>query len=453
MNDPNTTLESLTAIVAEKAAALSDCLDTESIPKPTLEEAGHVGYQGESMALREARYDLARAAKSLQLLAQGPEDTALALFRSAFDASNMEVLLRFRFFGAVPLGATTIEDGGISTADLAAKVDLPRDVAERVVRFAVGNGLFAEPAPGVIVHSATSAALARSPALCAVGRLTTGPITDVTVRIADALELQQAGRNGVPKSLVTGQSQLGPEDPAFCLAFPPYKSPWELAQANAEFAGMLGDYMRHNESTSRMRLGHLIQARDWSALDAARVVDVGGSLGHASIAIASAMPGANFLVQDVTAATVEEGRALVQQQFPDLAPRIAHAQHDFFTPMPAEAAGADLYLLQWILHDWNDADAVRILRGLVPALTKPGARVLISEAVRPDPPARLANTLDDKVVMDQDMIMLASHASKERSVAEFTALFREADARFRHVATGGGVNGAVRSLLEYELRG
>ncbi|KAK7931654.1 hypothetical protein PG985_002366 [Apiospora marii] len=452
MADLSAALESFTAIVAEKAAAVSDYLDAESLPKPTLGEAGHVGYQGESTALRKARYDLARAAKSLQLLAQGPEDTALALFRSAFDASNIEVLLRFRFFDAVPLGATAQDERGISTADLAAKVDLPLGLTERIVRFAVGNGLFEEPAPGLIIHSATSAALARSPALRAVGRLTTGPITDVTVRIADALELQQAGRNGVTKSLLTGQSELGQEEPAFCLAFPPYKSPWELAQANPDFAGMMGDYMRHNESTSRMRLDHLVQARDWSSLGAARVVDVGGSLGHASIALASAMPSATFLVQDVTAATVEEGRALVQQQFPDLAPRIAHAQHDFFTPMPAEAAGADVYLLQWILHDWTDADAVRILRGLVPALSKPGARVLISEAVRPETPARLANTLDEKVVMDQDVIMLAAHASKERSVAGFTRLFEEADARFHHVATGGGANGALRSVLEYELR-
>ncbi|KAK7991959.1 S-adenosyl-L-methionine-dependent methyltransferase [Apiospora saccharicola] len=295
MTDPTATLESFAAIVVEKVAALSDHLGAQSIPNPTLKEAGHVGYQGESLALRQARYDLARAAKSLQLLAQGPEDTALSLFRSAFDASNMEVLLRFRFFDAVPLDATTKEDG-ISTADLAAKLDLPLDVTERIV-------------------------------------------------------------------------------------------------------------------------------------------DVGGSLGHASIALASAMPRATFLVQDATAATVEEGRAL----------------HDFFTPMPAEAVGAHVYLLQWILHDWTDADAVRILRGLVPALTKPGARVLISEAVRPAPPARLAHTLDERVVMEEDLIMLASHASKERSVDEFTSLFEEADARFRLVATGGGVDGAFRSVLEYEL--
>jgi 6-hydroxytryprostatin B O-methyltransferase len=447
MSGSNATFESLTATVVEKAAVLSHHLGAEGISKPTFGEASHADYKGESPALRQARYDLARAAKSLLLLAQGPEDTVLSLMWSAIDAANMDVLVRFKFFDAVPLDTQQ----GISAADLAAKVDLPVDTVERMVRFAIGNGLFTEPAPGVFAHSAASAVLARSPELCAVGRMAAGPLTMMAVRIADALELQQAGRKGVPKTLFSGQSQLGPEDPAFCLAFPGYASPWELAHANKEFAEVGHAFMRDQASTSRMRVEHLLQARDWSNAGAARIVDVGGSLGHASIALASALPQATFIVQDANTIALDQGRALVAQEHPHLAERISFAVHDFFTPMPAETAG-DFFLLQWILHDWSDADAVRILKALVPGL-KPGARVLIAEAVRPAPPAGLANTLDEKLVLFQDMTMLAAHKSRERSVADFTRLFEEADARFRFVAAGGGVNGAYRSLLEYEFSG
>lgn len=118
--------------------------------------------------------------------------------------------------------------------------------------------------------------------------------------------------------------------------------------------------------------------------------------------------------------------------------------------MPENTSG-DIFLLQWILHDWNDSDAVRILKSLVPGL-KSGARVLIAEAVRPAPPAALANTLDEKMVLFQDMTMLAAHNARERSAAEFIGLFNEADARFHHVNTGGGIDGAYRSLLEFEFR-
>jgi 6-hydroxytryprostatin B O-methyltransferase len=448
MTDHTLTLESLAATVVEKVSTLSYHLGAEGIPKPTLTEAGHAAYTGESTSLRKARYDLARAAKSLLLLAQGPEDTVLSLVWSAIDAANIDILVRFRFFDAVPLDT----GAGITAADLAAKVDLPLDITERTARFAIGNGLFVEPTPGIFAHSAASARLARSPELCAVARMAAGPLTCTVVRTADALELQQAGRRGVTKTLFDGQSRLGPEDPAFCLAFPGYSDPWDMAHRHKEFAEVGHAFMREQGSTSRMRIDHLLKARDWSALgDGARVVDVGGSLGHASIALAEAVPHATFIVQDANTVALDQGRELVAAQFPHLAHRISFEVHDFFTPMPA-AAGGDIFLFQWILHDWNDADAVRILKALVPGL-KPGARVLIAEAVRHAPPAGLANTLDEKLVLFQDMTMLSAHNSRERSVAEFTRLFEEADGRFRHVATGGGVDGAYRSLLEYEFSG
>ena len=446
MSESTATLESLTASVVGNVAALAHHLGAEGIAKPTLDERSHAGYGGESTALRQARYDLARAAKSLLMLAQGPEDTVLALMWSAIDASNMDVLVRFKLFSAVPLDSTT----GIAATDLAKKVDLPVDTTERIVRYAIGNGLFAEVAPGFFIHSAASAVLARSPELCAVGRMAAGPLTAMTVRTADALELQQAGRNGVSKTLLTGQSKLGPEDPAFCLAFPSYGNPWEMAHADAEFADIGHTFMREQGSTSRMKIDHLVKARDWSDASEAKIVDVGGSLGHASIALAAALPKATFIVQDANEVALDQGRALVSGDYPDLKSRISFAQHDFFTPMPKDVDG-DIFLFQWILHDWNDTDTVRILQNLVPGL-KPGARVLIAEAVRPAPPARLANTLDEKMVLFQDMTMFAAHNSRERSVADFTRLFGEADPRFHHVATGGGVDGAYRSLLEFEFR-
>ena len=439
------TLESLKTTIVDKVTALSDHLSVEGFAQPTIEEGGHAGYEGESLALRQARHDLARAAKSLLLLAQGPEDTVLSLMWSAIDAANMDVLVRFNLFGAVPLDAP----GGISSKDLAAAVDLPVDLTERVVRFAIGNGLFAEATPGNFVHSAASSLLARSQELRAVGRMAAGPLTHAVVRLADALELQRAGRQGVTATLLSGQSELGPMAPAFCLAFPGFNDPFHMGIENKAFAEVGHAFMRDQQSTSMMKIDHLLQGRDWSDCARSRIVDVGGSLGHASIALASALPEATFIVQDVSIVGLDQGREIVAKQFPKLADRISFEQHDFFQPMPAETAG-DVFLLQWILHDWSDSDAVRIIKGIVPGL-KSGARVLIAEAVRPAPPAALASTLDEKLVLYQDMTMLASHNARERTVSEFVKLFGEADARFRHVGTGGGVDGAYRSLLEFEF--
>lgn len=56
-----------------------------------------------------------------------------------------------------------------------------------------------------------------------------------------------------------------------------------------------------------------------------------------------------------------------------------------------------LTLHRHILHDWNDADSIKIIKSLVPAL-RDGARVLVAEGIMPSPPATRSATLDSKNV-------------------------------------------------------
>lgn len=52
---------------------------------------------------------------------------------------------------------------------------------------------------------------------------------------------------------------------------------------------------------------------------------------------------------------------------------------DFFATV---AAGADCYLLKYIIHDWNDADSIAILKNVRVAAGAPGV-VLIIEQIAP----------------------------------------------------------------------
>jgi len=51
---------------------------------------------------------------------------------------------------------------------------------------------------------------------------------------------------------------------------------------------------------------------------------------------------------------------------------------DFFESVPA----SDGYLLSFVLHDWDDASAVRILRNIA-AAAGPGAQVVVIEGIIP----------------------------------------------------------------------
>lgn len=271
-NQASQTLESLAATILEKSIVLSRQLATESIPAPTFAESGHNDYVGESATLRNTRYDLAAASKSLWLLAQGPEDQIISLKWAPSDTANLDVLLRFDIPEAVPLG------GAIASSDLAKKINLPLDTTERMVRYAVGNGLFIEPYPGIFVHSAASAKLTRSTHLRNLTVGSCGMHARFVGRISDALYLQQQARLGSNKTLLEG-SELGlnPEA-AFHLAYPGYKNVFDFAAQNKRAAEIYHGAMVARANLPRWKMSHILQARDWSDVGETVIVDVSTSL-------------------------------------------------------------------------------------------------------------------------------------------------------------------------------
>lgn len=132
---------------------------------------------------------------------------------------------------------------------------------------------------------------------------------------------------------------------------------------------------------------HILNGFAWEALGKGVVVDVGGSHGSVSIAIAHNFPSLHCIVQD-RAEIVAFGRHKLP---PDLVNRVSFMEHDFFTEQPVK--NADVYHFRWILHDWSDKYAIRILKALIPAL-KPGAKIVVCEHVLPEPGA--ASVLQDR---------------------------------------------------------
>ena len=123
---------------------------------------------------------------------------------------------------------------------------------------------------------------------------------------------------------------------------------------------------------------HVINGFAWGELGDATVVDVGGSYGSLSIAIAKRFPGLRCIVQDQPE-VVASAREKVPAYLKD---RVKFMEHDFFTEQPVK--GAQVYLLRWILHDWSDTYAARILKALVPAL-RVGSKLVICEVILPEP--------------------------------------------------------------------
>ncbi len=161
------------------------------------------------------------------------------------------------------------------------------------------------------------------------------------------------------------------------------------------------------------------------------IADVGGGEGVLLSAVLKSHPRLKGLLVDLPSVAAA-ARARMQSE--GLADRCAVVEGDFFAGLPS---GADLYLLKYIIHDWDDADAVRILKTCREAMP-PHGKLLVVDAVMPDGAATFRKTW-----ADIEMMVLLPNG-RERTEAEFQALFSAAGLRLtRTIPTRAEV-----SLLE-----
>jgi hypothetical protein len=100
------------------------------------------------------------------------------------------------------------------------------------------------------------------------------------------------------------------------------------------------------------------------------------------------------------------------------------------------------------MHNWIDADCVKILRASVPALEecKYGTPLLLNESILPIPGA--VPRLEELLIRQVDMSMLINLGSKQRTVDDFRKLIKEADDRLETVKVH---NVGSMGLLEVQL--
>ena len=124
-------------------------------------------------------------------------------------------------------------------------------------------------------------------------------------------------------------------------------------------------------------LSHVISGFDWQSLGTATVVDIGGSRGHISIALATQFLSLKLVVQDF-GSTIEGAKNEVPESIAD---RVSFMAYDIFSE---QKVVADVYYYRWIFHNWSDKYSIKILRSLIPVL-RPGVRIIINDVCLPEP--------------------------------------------------------------------
>lgn len=138
--------------------------------------------------------------------------------------------------------------------------------------------------------------------------------------------------------------------------------------------------MRAFSSSSGHSPTQLATGYPWSDIPpSSTIVEIGGSEGHVSAAIAKTHPHLTFVVQDLP--RVIETATLPNDVDEGVRKRMRFEAHDFLTDQTTQG---EVFLMRWILHDWSDKYVVKILRHLRPAL-RPGNKIIVNDQLMPEP--------------------------------------------------------------------
>ena len=154
--------------------------------------------------------------------------------------------------------------------------------------------------------------------------------------------------------------------------------------------------------------------------EAQTIADIGGGHGLLLSTVLQANPQAKGILFDQSYVVAGANEILKNAGVTE---RVETVGGDFFSKIPVKA---DVYLMKFIIHDWNDEQSLTILKNLAKS-AEPGAKVLLVETVVEE---------DDSVpsiskVMDLNM--LAMTGGKERTPREYAELFEQAGFKLTNV--------------------
>ncbi|KAI1826626.1 O-methyltransferase [Xylaria intraflava] len=426
---PNTLspLEHLVQDLNKQTVRLSDYLQANKLPEPTFErDAPIINVSPQApVEIQIAKERLLDDALQIFQLVAGPGEYLQNVITGYHYMEILRWMSHFKIFELVPL------EGEISYSELAEKAGVSELRLKALARMGMTNHLFAEPTPGFMAHSATSAALVTNTKFSDQRVWMTSVIAPVIANMVTAHE--------------RWPTSTAPNNTAFSAAFNTNIPMYKYIAKQPEIYKLFGRVMDAVANSPKSDLKHLANGFDWTGLGKATVVDIGGNIGHSCVILAKASPDLNFIIQDIPH-VVEEGIKVIQETTePSIASRIQFQEYDFFKKQPVE--GADVYLFRQIFHNWDLENSVNILKNTVAAMGK-GSHVLIMDFVIPD--SGSVPSVNERVLRSRDVGMMQLFNSLERDLEGWQALLEAVDPRLRINAVNTPV-GSFMSVIDVVL--
>ncbi|PSN71469.1 putative O-methyltransferase [Corynespora cassiicola Philippines] len=411
-------LHELAEILHVNANEIESYLEEKNLPYPSFDIGASESLPPE---LEDKQHELLEAADELVALVQGPKQHLSTFAQEHNKTTSLHVIIRFKIASAVPLLSTT------TFTELARSTGLMEHDLTQILRHAMTYRIFSEPSPGVVAHTAASRLLVTSPNLVNFIGIALDELLPSATRLVDAM---QKWPNSQEPNEAGFNLAKGTSEPMFVVMN-------RDSDRATEFAGSMNIFLESPPFSPQ----HLIRGYEWSHVK--KVVDIGGSSGSIATALAMEFEDIQFVVQD-------HPHAIQAAKVPhNVANRVKMMAHDMFCEQPI--LDADIYLLRFVLHDWSDAYAAKVLNRLVPALESNqngGKRILINDACLPD--WGTMSLYDQRFLRATSITMREIQNGRERDREDWNRVLQLADPRLvlKEVRTP---EGSALSLLVVEL--
>jgi O-methyltransferase domain/Dimerisation domain len=201
---------------------------------------------------------------------------------------------------------------------------------------------------------------------------------------------------------------------------------WRFRAEHQEESAIFDVAMQEN---SRGLTETLIARVDFSRF--AHIIDVGGGDGTLLAGILGKFPGATGTLFDLPHVAT---RAKAVLENAGLYGRANVVSGDFFDSVPG---GGNLYLLKNVIHDWQDPDAIKILRSCRSAMVG-GATLILVE--------RIADRTSDADTLLSDLNMLVNAGGRERFLDEFSTLMSHSGFELARATRLQGTRHAIEAV-------
>lgn len=202
---------------------------------------------------------------------------------------------------------------------------------------------------------------------------------------------------------------------------------WDYKAQDPELNASFNDHMT---TSTILEAASVVASYDFSGVGT--LVDVGGGHGALISAILQANAQLHGILCDASHVVADSPLTLERAGVLD---RCEIVPCNFFSSVPA---GGDAYILKWIIHDWNDEQALEILKICHRAMPAHGRLLLVESVILP------GNDPDPAKLMDLQMLLM--FGGRERTEAEFRALLGKAGFKLTKIIPTQGLLSIIEGV-------